>query len=57
MLYLQPIYKNMSDNYDQDIPSSIKVFFSEIGENQEKEGLFKKPERASKSMEFLTNGY
>jgi len=57
MLYLQPIYKNMSDNYNQDIANSIKTLLSEIGENPEREGLLKTPERVSKSMEFLTNGY
>ena len=57
MLYLQPIYKNMSDNYNQDIASSIKTLLSKIGENPEREGLLKTPERVSKSMEFLTNGY
>ena len=57
MLYLQPIYKNMSDNYNQDIANSIKTLLSEIGENPERDGLLKTPERVSKSMEFLTNGY
>lgn len=57
MVYLQPIYKNMSDNYNQDIANSIKTLLSEIGENPEREGLLKTPERVSKSMEFLTNGY
>ena len=57
MVYLQPIYKNMSDNYNQDIASSIKKLLSKIGENPEREGLLKTPERVSKSMEFLTNGY
>ena len=47
----------MSDNYNQDIASSIKKLLSEIGENPEREGLLKTPERVSKSMEFLTNGY
>jgi len=57
MVYLQPIYKNMNDNYNQDIARSIKTLLSEIGENPEREGLLKTPERVSKSMEFLTNGY
>ena len=57
MVYLQPIYKNMSDNYNQDIANSIKTLLSEIGENPERDGLLKTPERVSKSMEFLTSGY
>jgi len=47
----------MNDNYNQDIARSIKTLLSEIGENPEREGLLKTPERVSKSMEFLTNGY
>jgi GTP cyclohydrolase I len=46
----------MSDNYNQDVASSIKTFFSEIGENPEKEGLLKTSKRVSKPMELLTNG-
>ena len=43
MVYLQPIYKNMNDNYNQDIARSIKTLLSEIGENPEREGLLKTP--------------
>jgi GTP cyclohydrolase I len=48
MVYLQPIYKNMSDNYNQDIASSIKTLLSKIGENPEREGLLKTPNFKSK---------
>jgi GTP cyclohydrolase I len=41
--------KSLSKNYNSII--------TELGENVEREGLLKTPERAAKAMQFLTHGY
>lgn len=54
----------MNDNFNIDtlpITEEIKSHFSEVinllGEDTSREGLVKTPERASKAMKFLTEGY
>jgi GTP cyclohydrolase I len=49
------------DTYNQQkidsISSKYKVILEEIGENPEREGLLKTPERVAKSLQYLTHGY
>lgn len=49
------------DHYDEEITEKIAVHVREIlkllGENPDREGLVKTPERVAKSLQFLTKGY
>lgn len=40
-----------------DMTNSYKMLLSALGENPERQGLLKTPERAAKAMLFFTKGY
>ena len=54
------VYKR-NESYQDDITRAIEENYSSIitslGEDINREGLIKTPERASKAMQFLTQGY
>ena len=43
--------------YNITLASNIKDILKEIGENDKRQGLLKTPERVSRSLDFLTQGY
>lgn len=53
-------YKKV-DQYDEDVTSELvknyKQALSLLGENPEREGLIKTPERVAKAMQFMMQGY
>ena len=54
------MYKK-TENYDEKVTSGLmdnyKGVIDLLGENSEREGLLKTPERLAKAMQYLTQGY
>ncbi|MEJ6680747.1 MAG: GTP cyclohydrolase I FolE [Flavobacteriales bacterium] len=52
---------NKIDEYDLELTEKLSIQYKnvllDLGEDTEREGLKKTPERASKAMQFLTHGY
>lgn len=53
-------YKNFEEfnmQLPDDVTDRYKNIIKDLGENTERDGLLKTPERAAKAMQFLTQGY
>ncbi len=46
-----------NDKKTEKLTSNYRTIIDELGEDTEREGLIKTPERAAKAMQFLTHGY
>jgi GTP cyclohydrolase I len=50
-------YDNYKENVTNDIASVYQEVLKNLGENPNREGLQKTPERVAKALQFLTHGY
>lgn len=50
-------YEEFNEEVTEKIKNKYREIISDLGEDTEREGILKTPERASKAMQFLTSGY
>ncbi|PRP66710.1 GTP cyclohydrolase I FolE [Nonlabens agnitus] len=51
------VFEEYNIEVTEDIQQKYKSVITDLGEDVEREGLLKTPERAAKAMQFLTSGY
>ncbi|WP_298343250.1 GTP cyclohydrolase I FolE [uncultured Algibacter sp.] len=50
-------FEEYNDKITDDVKNRYEAIIKDLGENTQREGLLKTPERAAKAMQFLTQGY
>ena len=50
-------FEEYNDKVTEDVKNSYEEIIKDLGEDTNREGLLKTPERAAKAMQFLTQGY
>ena len=50
-------FEEYNDKVTEDVKHSYEEIIKDLGEDTNREGLLKTPERAAKAMQFLTQGY
>ncbi|MGB5418104.1 GTP cyclohydrolase I FolE [Algibacter sp.] len=50
-------FEEYNDNITENVKNNYQEIISDLGEDTNREGLLKTPERAAKAMQFLTQGY
>jgi GTP cyclohydrolase I len=51
------VFEEYNINVTEEVKEKYKEVITELGEDVQREGLLKTPERAAKAMQFLTSGY
>ncbi len=50
-------FEEYNEEVTEDLTNNFKRIITSLGEDPEREGILKTPERAAKAMQFLTQGY
>ncbi len=50
-------FEEYNEEVTEDLTNNFKEIITSLGEDPEREGILKTPERAAKAMQFLTQGY
>lgn len=55
--YISSLEVEPGEHYDQEFEASVEKILVRLGENPDREGLRRTPQRVAKALDFLTSGY